>query len=844
MIQELATKVWSNPKFHDAAHRMELASLTREIGGMEPRSVELSEATRLMRSAAILACSDVADHRRAAFRAATSTYELFGAEHAPLDQALRVVLMRLGNFPSIGTRAEVEAARASLPFALAAEEMAAAEDHEVVINGQSVLLTDFQQELWNDLTSSRRIALAAPTSAGKSFVLQGYLSSLFEDPQPRTVVYLVPTRALIAQVSDDLSRMFGRDLPSAPDIITVPVDPDSALSGRAIYVMTQERVQLALTSHPAFRADIIIVDEAHSISDGARGVLLQWVIDDLLKGNPAAQVLFASPAIRNLDVFGRLFGLKDVVEFSSVEPTVAQNFLVVTVESAANGRLLVETAGDGSLPPRELGRLELGHALASRMEKLARIPVELGRGHSNIIYANGPAEAENVALQLAELLADRPPTETRIALSEMAKEAVHANYALVECVKSGVAFHYANIPTQLRRAIEAAVTSGDIDFLVCTSTLLQGVNLPAKNIFMLAPEKGRTHPLESTDFWNLAGRAGRLKREFQGNIFLIDYEKWKKQPLDGPKDSVVTPAIQSSLNDHHDQLLDVIKGVSPAKGRDVADLETTFVRLYTDFQDNDLGRTFERAGVSADTPRTVNLETALKAARETITLPAEVLRRTPGISAHKQQRLFDRLAGVIAQGSAPARGLIPLHPREGDAYKSYAKILQLCHEIILEIDTKGGLHRFHAVIAKRWMIGDPLPLIIDEQIQRNERKPVRTTIRTTLDLIERDIRFQAVRLFGCYSALLVHGLDQAGLSDLTSSIPSLPLYLEVGASDRTMISFISLGLSRVTAMKLNKLSIRKDLDPAGALNWLRTRPLEVLGLSPLLMAEVRTIAAL
>ena len=95
-----------------------------------------------------------------------------------------------------------------------------------------------------------------------------------------------------------------------------------------------------------------------------------------------------------------------------------------------------------------------------------------------------------------------------------------------------------------------------------------------------------------------------------------------------------------------------------------------------------------------------------------------------------------------------------------------------------------------------------------------------------------------------YSALLVHGLDQAGLSDLTSSIPSLPLYLEVGASDRTMISFISLGLSRVTAMKLNKLSIRKDLDPAGALNWLRTRPLEVLGLSPLLMAEVRIIAAL
>ncbi|MFW8642331.1 helicase-related protein [Rhizobium beringeri] len=196
---------------------------------------------------------------------------------------------------------------------------------------------------------------------------------------------------------------------------------------------------------------------------------------------------------------------------------------------------MIHTAGDGSRTLRQVATLQLGRTVASRTEKLVHIPAVLGHGHSNIIYANGAAEAESVALQLAELMSDREPTEARLALSDLAKEAVHANYALVECVKHGVAFHYSNIPTQLRRAIEAAVSSGEIDYLVCTSTLLQGVNLPAKNIFMFAPEKGRTRALESTDFWNLAGRAGRLKREFQGNIFLIDYDKWKKKPLDGPK---------------------------------------------------------------------------------------------------------------------------------------------------------------------------------------------------------------------------------------------------------------------------------------------------------------------
>lgn len=843
MMQELAEKVWGNPSFHDAAHRIELAWLTKEIGGVDDVHADITDAARLMRSAAILACSETADHRRAAFRVATCAYDLFGTSQVPLDQALRVVLTRLGNFPSIGTRIDVASARANLPLMLAAEEIASADAHEVTINGQPVLLTDFQQKLWRNLVQSRRIALAAPTSAGKSFVLQGYLSALFHNDMPKAVVYIVPTRALIAQVAADLKIQFQGMDQGVPDIVTVPIDAETALAERAVYVMTQERVQLALGAHPDFRASVIIVDEAHSIAEGSRGVLLQWVIDDLLVRNPTSQILFASPAIRNLDVFGRLFGLEDVVEFSSVEPTVAQNFLITTVESSTKGKLVIHTAGDGSKERRQVGTLQLGQTVASRIEKLVHIPAVLGQGHSNIIYANGAAEAESVALQLAELMSDREPTEARLALSDLAKEAVHANYALVECVRHGVAFHYSNIPTQLRRAIEEAVSSGAVDYLVCTSTLLQGVNLPAKNLFMFAPEKGRTRPLESTDFWNLAGRAGRLKREFQGNIFLIDYDKWKKKPLDGPKDSVVTPAIESSLSKHHDQLMTVIAGAPTGGRKDETDLETTFVRLYTDFKGGDLYQTFERAGIAAGDAQSGILEAALAAASEKLTLPAAVLRRTPNISAHKQQRLYDRLSAKITLGADVARTLIPAHPRESEAFQSYADVLELCHEIILGIDTSKNLHRFHALIARRWMLGLPLPQIIDEQISRNVSKPVRTTIRNTLDLIEGDIRFQAVRLFGCYSALLVYALDSAGLVDMVSSIPSLPLYLEVGASDKTMISFISLGLSRVTAMRLNEMSARKDLDSAGALQWLRTRPLEALGLSPLLLAEVQAIAS-
>ncbi|WP_061029379.1 DEAD/DEAH box helicase, partial [Bradyrhizobium sp. CCH5-F6] len=800
------------------------------------------KASRLIRAAAILACSNKLEHRRAAYRVATSLYELCGSSELPLDQGLRVVLARLGNFPAFGTRPDVDGALVRLPTALAIEEVASASAREVNVNGSTVHLTDFQYQLWGSLQRKDRVALAAPTSAGKSFVLEGYLASLFASEAPQSIIYLVPTRALITQVSEDLSESFKASGHEQPEILTIPIDSGTALPERAIYVMTQERAQILMINHPSFAAELIVVDEAHSIADTSRGILLQWVIDDLLERNETAQILFASPNVKNLDVFGKLFGLKDVVPFSSTEPTVAQNFLLASIDSAIDGRVHISTVGDGSRQPSFVSNFNLGQTTANRIEQLVHFAATLGKGHSNIVYANGAADAEDIALQLADLFSERKQTPARIALSELAGEAVHQNYALVECAKVGVAFHYSNIPTHLRRAIEVAVSTGEVDYLVCTSTLLQGVNLPAKNIFMSYPTKGKTNALDSTDFWNLAGRAGRLRREFQGNIFLIEYDKWKKKPLESSKETLILPAIETNVKDLSGQLVSVIRDDVEARS-DRTNLESTFVRLFSDHKEGRLTTTLQRIGISSDAPRAKELQEALDAADLSVSLPTRILRNAPSISAHKQQKMFDELFGIASQGKEAARGLIPKHPRESGAFDSYAKILERCHRIIRGIDTSRNLHRFHALMAVWWMEGKPLPLIVENQIERNRRTSARTNIRKTLELIETEIRFQAVRLFGCYTSLLVHTLEKADFPELVSSIPSIPVYLEIGASDKTMISFISLGLSRVAAMRLNTLSVRKDLDEKGALTWLRTRPLEALGLSPLLLKEVGAILA-
>jgi hypothetical protein len=69
---------------------------------------------------------------------------------------------------------------------------------------------------------------------------------------------------------------------------------------------------------------------------------------DLLARKGSAQTLFASPNVRNLDVFGKLFGLGDIKRVSSSEPTVAQNFLVVKILSGTKGRVSVIRTSSGN----------------------------------------------------------------------------------------------------------------------------------------------------------------------------------------------------------------------------------------------------------------------------------------------------------------------------------------------------------------------------------------------------------------------------------------------------------------------------------------------------------------
>ncbi|MBR0804568.1 hypothetical protein AB7M63_007910 [Bradyrhizobium japonicum] len=838
MNEELADRIWKSDEFWKQFSNISNAWLQRELSISATANASDEEIARCVQAAVILSADRDSERQRAAYSIAACTNDLKGSELPGLAGALRVVLTRMGNFPAIGTAESVNHFH-RLPTRVAISEEARRLNNEVDAAGVAITLTDFQKQLWDVLVSSQSVAISAPTSAGKSFVLQAHLRRLARSKQLTAACYIVPSRALIAEVTESISRWRKDDGLGDISIINVPLTETTKLPSPAIYILTQERAQAILSTHADFSPAVIISDEAQSIQDGARGILLHNVIDALISRRPSAQLIFAGPNIGNPSAFRDIFRLESLSEVRSRTPSVVQNLVVVNTRSGIKGRLSVEKLTSGER--HDLGHTDVVHSLPSIRERLVRVAERFGADKPSIVYANGPADAEGTARGLADVFSDVTPSARLQELAEFVKAAVHKEYDLAHCLLKRVGYHYGRIPALVRRGVESAFAEGEIRYLVTTSTLIQGVNFPARNLFVCQPKKGNVTPLNAGEFWNLAGRAGRLGKEFQGNIFLIDYDTWNSALADESRELEIQSYLKSALTANLAELEACALEANPEfETPEKADMESAFARLLSDQMQGRLSDTLRHHGVSANWQE--RLTNALEAARSKITLPLDVITSSPTMSAIRQERLAKYLFSEIkGGGTARLREILPQHPRDPDSFRSLSEIYRICHEQLLTL-VAPRLHVRMAAISLKWMRGEPLPEIIDENHKRSGGN-LSSNIRKTLNDIEQEIRFKYLRLTSCYIAVLSYVLKTGGFADYLKGLSSLPTYLEMGASDQTMISFINLGVSRLTARILTDRLMNKEMGPEAVLTWLKQQDLGTLDVSPIVRADIERALA-
>lgn len=294
------------------------------------------------------------------------------------------------------------------------------------LSGGSVVLHAAQAGVYARLLAGDNVILSAPTSFGKSLVIDAVLASGEFD----NVLVVVPTLALIDEMRRRLaSRKTGHK------VITHPTQPHGE---RNVFVLTAERV-LEVETLPDI--DLFVLDEFYKLADGdERGQILNQVFYDVRKrgvqyyllGPNVASLADAVPAALH-DEFVR-----------SDDTTVALRFH--------------DVASDGDRKA----------ALARLVERLERM---------TLVYCQSPDSAHRTAREL--LAAGFAPEVPELASAAgWVADHFHPDWVLVEALRHGIGIHHGQLPRALGQFMVKAFEDGRVRWLIATGTLIEGGQYP------------------------------------------------------------------------------------------------------------------------------------------------------------------------------------------------------------------------------------------------------------------------------------------------------------------------------------------------------------------------------
>ena len=406
------------------------------------------------------------------------------------------------------------------------------ERNSVVVNGHKYLLTNFQMEIWSNMDSEKLIGISAPTSAGKSFVI---LLKLLDKLSRENfdIVYIIPTLSLLNQVSEDFNKAI-RKL-KIPNCRVSNSFVENTSEQNNIFVLTQEKAISAFSDERnTFRKDIVLVaDEIQNIerikedNDERSKVLFDTLNEFRYKDN-VKQIIISGPRIDDIETTGKsIFGIQ-TKEITSLDSPVLN--LTYSISKSENTYYLKQYCGLIAQPlVRPITNAEFieGYGKKTYDEKYLSYLntfADKFKGQQNIIFSPTAATARKIA---CSLVIDNNVNSTVTDLIEYYKQTIHPDYSMCKTLETGIAYHHGKLPDHVRRTIENAIHNKWITNIACTTTLLQGVNLPAQNIIVRNPhlylkKKSDSAELSNYEMANLRGRAGRLLKDFIGRTFVLD----------------------------------------------------------------------------------------------------------------------------------------------------------------------------------------------------------------------------------------------------------------------------------------------------------------------------------
>jgi hypothetical protein len=407
-------------------------------------------------------------------------------------------------------------------------------------------------------TGNRAVVVEMPTSSGKTLLAEFRMIQTKVNIANSWIAYLVPTRALVNQITVRLRRdlgPLGLKIEQANPAYEMDVLEEELLAAPDsfdVLVTTPEKLDLLIRSGAADQEGrplgLLVLDEAHNLGDGERGLRSELVLATINRESPDTHFLLLTPFIPNA---AELATWLDDERSRSITPSLAINWqpndqMIALAYPKGRGRVWgievkplhvsrpyrVPIAFDERVTiDREQTRdITLTQAKSSKLGVSALVAKVLASRGSSIVLAYSPTDCWNLAEKLAPTLPDRESDKISL-VKDFVKAEYGEDFALYTFLGKGLAVHHAGISPEVRTLLEWLTEEGELAALVATTTVAQGVNFPISNVIlsthfkpMRVGEAFIKSKLRPDEFWNIAGRAGRL---FQDTLGLVIFASQK-----------------------------------------------------------------------------------------------------------------------------------------------------------------------------------------------------------------------------------------------------------------------------------------------------------------------------
>jgi hypothetical protein len=432
---------------------------------------------------------------------------------------------------------------------------------------------EFPKELWPSQMLLGRAGLfygasgivQMPTSAGKTRSVEIVLRSSFLSGRTKLAVVVAPFRALCHEIGTSLRHAFREDdvkVNELSDALQLDfLQQVAELLGsevptsQYILVLTPEKLLYVLRQTPTLVTDIgiVVYDEGHQFDSGSRGITYELLLTEIKALLPSgAQTVLVSAVIQNAQAIGEwLMGDSvQVVDGSGLLPTARSVAFASWIERL--GQLMFFESDSYGQPdyfvPRVIEQQTLTRRRGERTDRYFPIKdksndvalylgIRLVPQGSVAIFCGRKDTASGMAARVVEIYergfgfeppaASANPDELRrmknLVDGHFGEQSVTSRAASL-----GVFVHHGTTPHGLRLSIEHAMQQGRINFVACTSTLAQGVNLPIRYLIVSGIHQGAER-IKVRDFQNLIGRAGRSGMHTEGLVIFSDPEVFDKR---------------------------------------------------------------------------------------------------------------------------------------------------------------------------------------------------------------------------------------------------------------------------------------------------------------------------